>query len=157
MSSAWREFRATGNTRTADKLRRLGLLIVDDESAIVDSLGEVFADTFEIHKACSSAEAIELFRKHQPRLVVSDQRMPGMTGIELVRKVHEIHPDTVCILVTGYADINVVIAALNEGIVWKYLTKPWDHDLLRQLLLDAGREYLKRADEDERSYSFMGH
>jgi DNA-binding NtrC family response regulator len=157
MSSAWREFRKTGNTQTADKLRKLGLLVVDDEQAIVQSLGDVFADTFDIHKTSSSAEALEIFRQHQPRIVVSDQRMPGMTGIELLRQIKEIQPDTMCILITGYADISVVVTALNEGLVWKYVTKPWDHALLRQIVLDAGREYLKRAGEDQQNYSFLGH
>jgi len=156
MTSAWREFQKSGGARTQERLRKLGLLIVDDEQAIVESLGDVFADTFEVCKAASPGKALELFRQHQPRIVVSDQRMPGMTGIEMLRQIKEIHPDTVAILITGYADINVVVTALNEGLVWKYVTKPWDHDLLRQLVLDAGREYLKRAGEEEKSYSFMG-
>jgi response regulator RpfG family c-di-GMP phosphodiesterase len=79
-----------------------------------------------------------------------------MTGIEMLRQVKEINPDTMATLIPGYADINVVVTALNEGLVWKYVTKQWEHDLLRQLVLEAGREYLRRAGEDERSYSFMG-
>ena len=157
MSSAWREFRKTGSVKTAEKLRKLGLLIVDDEQAIVQSLGDVFADTFDTFRTSSPAEALEIFRTHQPRIVVSDQRMPGMTGIELLRVIQQIQPDTVCILITGYADINVVVTALNEGLVWKYVTKPWEHEVLRQIVLDAGREYLRRAGDDERSYSFLGH
>lgn len=157
MSSAWREFQKTGTAHSQERLRKLGLLIVDDEQAIVESLGDVFADTFDIHKSASPAAALELFRHHQPRIVVSDQRMPGMTGIDLLRQIKDIHPDTVAILITGYADIHVVVTALNEGLVWRYVTKPWDHDLLRQLVLDAGREYLRRVGEEERSYSFMGH
>lgn len=157
MSSAWREFRKTGTDQTADRLRKLGLLIVDDEQSIVQSLGSVFSDTFDIHKASLPAEALEIFRRHQPRIVVSDQRMPGMTGIEMLRLIKEINPDTMCILVTGYADINVVVTALNEGLVWKYVTKPWDHAQLRQVVIDAGREYLSRAGNEAPSFSFLGH
>ncbi len=156
MSAGWREFRAKGQVPKADQVRKLGLLIVDDERGIVDSLREVFGSTFDIQHSTSVEEALELFKTHTPRLVITDQRMPGMTGIELLRRVKDIQPSTVCILVTGYSDINVVVDALNEGLVWKYVAKPWDHDKLRDMVLEGARKYLKEAGEDERSYGMHG-
>lgn len=156
MSNGWKTFREQGKVPQADELRKLGLLIVDDERGIVDSLREVFGGTFDIQHSTSSAQALELFKQHTPKLVLSDQRMPDMTGLELIRRLKDIQPDTVCILVTGYSDINVVVDALNEGLLWKYVAKPWDHDKLRGLVLEGARKYVKEAGLDARSYGMHG-
>lgn len=159
MSSGWKTFRAQGTVPRAEQLRKLGLLIVDDERGIVDSLTEVFGATFDIHHSTSAAEALELFKEHTPKLVISDQRMPEMTGLELVRRIKEIQPSTVCILVTGYSDINVVVEALNEGLLWKYVAKPWDHEELRKLVMEGARRYLDDAGLDARGFglqAFLG-
>ncbi len=155
--SSWREFRKTGSAGTPDRTRKLGLLVVDDEEAIVGALVDVFCEDFEIYRATSALEALRVFREHQPRVVLTDQRMPDMCGIELLRQVREINPDTVCMLLTGYSDINVVITALNEGLVWKYIPKPWDHDTLRKMVLEGAQEYLRRSGEAIPSFSFLGH
>lgn len=155
--SSWKEFQKTGATSSSEKTKNLGLLVVDDESGIVKAISDVFEDAFVLYPATSAADALRLFREHQPRIVISDQRMPDMTGIELFRQIREINPDTVCILVTGYSDISVVITALNEGLVWKYVTKPWEHEALRQMVAEAAREWLRRAGEDEKTINnFLG-
>lgn len=159
MSSGWKTFRADGSLPRSEQLRKLGLLIVDDERDIVDSLTEVFGEAFDIHHSTSATEALELFKEHTPKLVISDQRMPNMTGLELVRRIKDIQPSTICILVTGYSDINVVVEALNEGLLWKYVAKPWDHDALRALVMEGARLYLEEAGLDERGFgirSFLG-
>lgn len=156
--SSWKESRKAAAANASDKIKNLGLLVVDDEAEIVKAIGDVFEDAFVLYPARSSAQALQLFRDHQPRIVISDQRMPDMTGIDLFRQIREINPDTICILVTGYSDINVVITALNEGLVWKYVTKPWDHDALRTMVAEAAREALRRAGEDEKTFpSFLGN
>jgi response regulator RpfG family c-di-GMP phosphodiesterase len=88
--------------------------------------------------------------------VVTDQRMPEMSGLELLRHIKEIDPSTVRILVTGYSDINVVIQALNEGLVWRYVTKPWDHGELRALVMAGARAYLKEHGLDAQAFRFDG-
>ncbi|MBW2732121.1 MAG: response regulator [Deltaproteobacteria bacterium] len=156
MSTGWNAYRTKGTIPQADKIRKLGLLIVDDEQGIVESLREVFGGTFEIQHSTSATEALELFKEHTPKLVISDQRMPGMTGLELLRRVKEIQPSTISILVTGYSDINIVVEALNEGLLWKYVAKPWDHDKLRELVLQGARKYIKDAGLDEKAYGMQG-
>lgn len=154
MGKGWSQFKETGKLPQDEKMRRLGLLVVDDESEIVVSLQEVFQKSFEIFHTSSAREALDLFRAHSPKIIITDQRMPGMSGIELLGKIKEINPDTVRILVTGYSDIEVVIKALNEGLAWKYVAKPWVHADLRKLVLDGAQRYLKEHGIDEKQYSF---
>jgi response regulator RpfG family c-di-GMP phosphodiesterase len=75
--------------------------------------------------------------------------MPEMTGVELFSKLKAINPVPVRILITGYADINVVIRGLNEGLMWQYVTKPWDTEELKTLLRRAAQHYLKETQNDE--------
>lgn len=154
MVSSWKEFRKQGKLPEDEQIRKLGLLVVDDESEIVESLKEVFSSHFEIYHSTSAEKALEMFKEHAPKIVLSDQRMPEMTGIELLRKIKEINPSTRRILITGYSDINVVIDALNDGLLWKYVAKPWDHDELRKLVLKGARQYLQDEGLDEQEYGF---
>lgn len=154
MSPGWNEFRQSQSpggpssdprpTSEEERLKKLKLLIVDDEPNIVEALREVFHGQFELLHSTSPDEALALFKTHGPELVLTDQRMPKMTGLELLRQLKEINPDTLCLLVTGYSDINVVVQALNEGLVWKYVVKPWELEALRNLVRSAAREVLKR-------------
>jgi response regulator RpfG family c-di-GMP phosphodiesterase len=156
MATGWKEFRREGKLPADEQLRKLGLLVVDDESEIVEALRDVFREHFEIHRATSAQEALALFKEHGPKVVVTDQRMPEMSGLELLRHIKEIDPSTVRILVTGYSDINVVIQALNEGLVWRYVTKPWDHGELRALVMAGARAYLKEHGLDAQAFRFDG-
>jgi serine/threonine-protein kinase len=152
MTAGWKDFKGEGRVAAKDELRTLGLLIVDDEKEIVTSLKEMFRSAFDIYPAHSAAEALELFKHHGPKLVLTDQRMPTTDGLDLLRQLKEIDPTIICLLVTGYSDISVVIDALNEGLVWKYISKPWDHDELRDLVVSAGRQYLRDQGLDLGAY-----
>ena len=147
MSPGWKEFQETGKVSPeqagGDKP---GLLVVDDESGIVESLKEMFQEHFTIYHTTSSNEALELFKQHKPRLVISDQRMPELSGLDLFARIKVISPDSVRILITGYSDINVAIQAINDELVWKYITKPWDHTQLKELVLEAGLRRVKQGD-----------
>ena len=154
MVAGWNEFRKQGKLPEDEKIRKLGLLVVDDESEIVESLSEVFSSFFEIYHSTSAAQALEMFKEHAPKIVLSDQRMPEMTGIELMRKIKEINPSTRRVLITGYSDINVVVDALNDGLLWKYVAKPWNHEELRKLVLTGARQYLREEGLDEEEYGF---
>lgn len=154
MSSGWREFRKTGTLAEEENIKKLGLLVVDDETEIVESLRETFSRHFDIHHATSAADALDKFKRHQPRLIISDQRMPEMTGIELLSRIKNINPSTVRILLTGYSDINVVIEALNTDLLWKYVAKPWDYDKLKAMLLEAARRCIKEDGANAEEYGF---
>ncbi|MCC6552213.1 MAG: response regulator [Polyangiaceae bacterium] len=154
MSGGWKEFRKTGKLTEEENIKKLGLLVVDDEAEIVASLRETFSRHFDIYHATSASDALEMFKQHQPRLVISDQRMPEMTGIELLSRIKNINPSTVRILLTGYSDINVVIEALNDDLLWKYVAKPWDYEKLKAMLLEAARRCIKEDGASAEEYGF---
>lgn len=114
------------------------ILLVDDEPDVLDSLASVLAHEsprWEIITATNAAEALDKWDDIQ--VVVSDHRMPGMTGVELLAKVRTTHPETVRVLVTAYADLDVAIAALENAEVHYYLRKPWDPKEIRSLISSA--------------------
>ncbi|HZF55099.1 MAG TPA: response regulator [Polyangiaceae bacterium] len=152
----WKDFRQSGKLSGRDKVATLGLLIVDDERDIVDSLTESFRGVMTVYPAYSAEEALRLFRDKEIHVVLSDQRMPDMTGVELFAKVKAINPMPIRILLTGYSDINVVIKGLNEGLMWKYVTKPWDPDDLKNIVIQGAKQYLKDSGQDEQQYRLMG-
>ncbi len=102
------------------------LLCVDDEPDNVDALERLFRKKYKVFKATSGADALKILKKENISLIISDQRMPQMTGVEFLEKSIEIQPDAVRILLTGYTDIESVISAINSGQIYRYVTKPWD-------------------------------
>ncbi|XGC80348.1 response regulator [Bdellovibrio bacteriovorus] len=104
------------------------ILCVDDEIDNVDALERLFRKKYSVLKATSGKEALEVLAKHPGplALIITDQRMPEMTGVEFLEKTISSHPDTVRILLTGYTDLESVITAVNKGQIFRYLTKPWD-------------------------------
>ncbi len=103
------------------------ILCVDDEADIVASLERLFRKKYDVHKAHSGSEALSVLKSHrQICVIITDQRMPQMSGVEFLEKSLESHPDAVRILLTGYTDIDSIIDAINSGQVYRYVTKPWD-------------------------------
>ncbi|CAN5468730.1 hypothetical protein BH10BDE1_BH10BDE1_25620 [soil metagenome] len=102
------------------------ILCVDDEVDNVDSLERLFRTKYKVLKATSGAEALRHLDKHRVTVIISDQRMPQMTGVEFLAQSLKTHPDAIRILLTGYADIEVVIEAINSGRIYRYVNKPWD-------------------------------
>lgn len=151
---SWRNHRSGHSLGREAAVRQLGLLLVDDEPNILESLAEIFRRHFEVYVAHTAADALALMREHAPRIVVSDQRMPETTGLDLMREIKELNPDTVRILLTGYSDIQVVIQALNDGLLYKYLTKPWEQSELIRTVLAGAQQYLK--DHKERVPNILG-
>lgn len=114
------------------------LLLVDDEQNIVSALKRlVRRDGYEILTANSGFEALEILEKHAVDVIISDQRMPGMTGVEFLSKVKELHPDTIRLMLSGYTELQSVTDAINEGAVFRFLTKPWDDEKLRASIKEA--------------------
>jgi DNA-binding NtrC family response regulator len=116
------------------------IMIVDDEPANLRTLLRLFRQEYQVITAESGAEALTLLQQHDVALMISDQRMPQMTGIELMKKAVEVRPQMVKILLTGYTDIGALIESINSGLVYRYLTKPWNNDDL-QLTVARALEY----------------
>jgi len=107
------------------------ILIVDDEPANLRALERLFRQQYEVVTANSGTEALELLSQHDVALLITDQRMPGMTGIELLKKTMSLRPQMVRIILTGYTDVEALVEAINCGEVYRYITKPWSNEDLR--------------------------
>jgi response regulator RpfG family c-di-GMP phosphodiesterase len=117
------------------------IMIVDDEPANLRTLERLFRQDYQVVTAQSGAEALALLEQHDVALLISDQRMPAMTGVELMSKTVAIRPHMVKILLTGYTDVGALIDAINSGLVYRYLTKPWNNDDLRLTVKRALERY----------------
>lgn len=114
--------------------KKYSLLFVDDEVDIINALQDTFADDYNIFKTTNPKEALEIVKKEEIALIISDQRMPEMTGSELLSEINAIKPETIRILLTGYADINAAVEAINKGAIHKYVDKPWDDEKLAEMV-----------------------
>jgi two-component system NtrC family sensor kinase len=126
------------------------LLCVDDERNVLRALERIFMDDdYEILTAGSGDEGLALFAENPDiQVVLSDYRMPGMNGVEFLRQVCEKYPDTVRIVLSGYADTSAVVAAINEGQIYKFVSKPWSDEELRQTVAKAVESFaLHRQNE----------
>ncbi len=116
------------------------IMIVDDEPANLRTMLRLFRQDYQVVTAESGPEALALLQQHDVALLISDQRMPEMTGIELMKKTVALRPQMVKILLTGYTDVESLIESINCGLVYRYLTKPWNNDDLR-LTVSRGLEH----------------
>jgi serine/threonine-protein kinase len=117
--------------------KKARILFVDDEERIVNALRSIFRANYHVFTATNGAEALEFVRKFQPHVIVSDQRMPQMTGVELLRRVKGIAPNTVRMLLTGYSDLAATVGSINEGEVFRFISKPWDNQEIQNIVADA--------------------
>lgn len=129
------------------------ILFVDDEEFILDVIRALFAEhEVEILTAANGFDALELVRNHEIGVLISDNMMPGMKGIDLLSEVKVISPDTVKILMTGYADLETAIEAINRVEVFRFIAKPWENSQLVAIVEDAFERYrliksLRKGDE----------
>jgi diguanylate cyclase (GGDEF)-like protein len=125
------------------------LLVVDDEPYIIPTLSALLANDFNVLTADSADAAQELFGQHAIDLILTDQKMPRRTGVQLLEWVRDNHPKTVRLLMTGYAELEDAIEAINRGHVYHYLAKPWRTEDLLQVLRNAAEKFcLERANEE---------
>ncbi len=118
------------------------VLTVDDEEGILKALRRLLSGAdIDVLTASGGDEALKLLSNNKVSLIISDQRMPGMTGVELLHRAREISPDTPRILLTGYADIEATVEAINSGAIRYYLNKPWDDDLLLSRITESLETY----------------
>jgi DNA-binding NtrC family response regulator len=128
--------------------RKHPILVVDDEPDILFSLRALLRRDFEVHTAESGAQALEVLHRQPVHVIMSDQRMPEMTGAELLSRARGECPGAIRIIFTGYADLKAVIDAVNRGEIYRYLTKPWDPDDLCTLLHQACEHHEELAERD---------
>lgn len=118
--------------------RQRTLLLVDDEESIVAALRRLLRDEgWLVLSATSAEQALQLLARHEVDLILSDQRMPGMTGVELLRRARRLYPDTLRLVLSGYTELQSITEAINEGAIYKFLAKPWDDEQLRAHLREA--------------------
>lgn len=127
---------------------KINILYVDDEVNNLISFKATFRLKFKIFTAESGKEAIKILDENDIHIIITDQRMPEMTGVEFLVSILERHPDPMRILLTGYADLNAVIDAVNKGKIYHYLSKPWNEEELESTILKAFEIY-KQHKEDK--------
>ena len=128
--------------------RKRTLLLVDDEENIIASLRRLLRrDGYHIITANSGAQGLQRLAENEVDVILSDQRMPGMTGVEFLRRAKELYPQTVRMTLSGYTELQSITDAINEGAVYKFLTKPWDDERLRAHVNEAFR-HKEMADDN---------
>jgi len=114
-----------------------GLLLVDDEERILRSLAMLFRGQYALHTTTDPHEALAIVGRERIHVVVSDQRMPQMRGADLLREIRALSPHTMRILLTGYSELEAVVASVNEGEIFRFAQKPWDAHELRESVQQA--------------------
>ncbi|KQW02887.1 hypothetical protein ASC87_00595 [Rhizobacter sp. Root1221] len=128
---------------------RRTLLLVDDDESILSTLDRLLRrDGFHILSTTSPRQALELLAIHPVGVIVCDARMPEMPGMELLRRVKGLYPDIVRIMLTGHSTVDSVTDAINDGAVYKFITKPWDDALLREKIAEAFRRHEMSSEND---------
>jgi len=122
-------------------LNKKSILIVDDQPEILNALERLLKDKYKIYRSESGSEALEILKKNPVQVIISDQRMPQMTGVEFLEQSIKIRPDAIKLLITAYADINASISAVNKGQIFYYISKPWEDDELFLIVQRAFERY----------------
>jgi len=128
---------------------RCSLLVVDDEPYILSTLSVLLKGDFEVLTADSAARAMEIFAQRDIDILLSDQRMPRATGVHLLEWVKKTHPKTVRLLMTGFAELEEAVDAINKGQVFRYLFKPWRVEELLDTLKSAARSFLLERSHEQ--------
>src|SRR3954470_72330 len=135
------------------------LLVIDDEPNVCDSVHDLLRREFRVLKAHSAEEGYRIMQEEEVHIVMSDQRMPQITGVELLARVKSKYPQAVRMLFTGYADLESIIAAINQGHIYGFLKKPWQPEELEGAVRQAAQEYerlTEAAREREQLLSEIG-
>ncbi|KAF0129195.1 MAG: hypothetical protein FD155_2684 [Bacteroidetes bacterium] len=117
------------------------LLIIDDEVDITKALVRQFRRKYNVFASTDATDALKIMENEKIQVVLSDQRMPGMTGVDFFERIKDKYPDALKLILTGYSDIEAVIGAINEGQVFRYVKKPWNPDELDSIIREAFEKY----------------
>jgi response regulator RpfG family c-di-GMP phosphodiesterase len=129
--------------------KKISILYVDDEINNLNSFKAVFRRDYDVHTALSAQEGRAVLEKQPIHILVTDQRMPGVTGVEFLESIIPDFPHPIRILLTGYTDIEAVVDAINKGQIFYYLTKPWDEQQLRAVFKNGYEVFSLREENKE--------
>ena len=128
---------------------KINVLYIDDEVENLNAFKAVFRRKYNVYIADSGYEGRKILDGNEVEIILTDQRMPEITGVEFLESIIEFYPDPIRILVTGYSDINTVIDAVNKGQIYKYISKPWNNDELAHAIDRAYEVYRLRKENVE--------
>lgn len=131
------------------KEKKISILYVDDEMNNLISFKAVFRIKYNVLTAISGEEAKKILQNNTVNIIITDQRMPNMTGVEFLESILNDYPDPIRILLTGYADMGAVVDAINKGKIFHYLTKPWNEEELDMTINRAYEVYKKNIEDKE--------
>lgn len=131
--------------------RRYGILYVDDEGLSLKNFERAFRDTFRVYTAPSAEEGFKILEEHADEIavVMSDQRMPGTKGVQFLERVRKFRPRTIRILATAFSDLDAAIAAVNSGAIYKYITKPFEGEVLEHTLMRCLEFFIVQRERDQ--------
>lgn len=133
----------------------INILYIDDEVHNLNAFKASFRRLFNVFTADSAKEALPILEQQPIHIIITDQRMPQMTGVEFLESIINVYPDPIRILLTGYADIAAVIDAINKGQVYLYVTKPWQEDELKLYIEKAFEVFQLRKENKELNEKLM--
>jgi response regulator RpfG family c-di-GMP phosphodiesterase len=125
------------------------LLVVDDEPDVCDSVHDLLRHEFKVLKAPSAVEGARLMGENEVHIIMTDQRMPNVSGVDLLKNIRHRHPLSIRLLFTGFADLEAIIEAINHGHIFKFVKKPWQPDDLLSIVREAAQEYDRLVKQDE--------
>ena len=129
-----------------DSVKKARVLLIDDEERILSALKSLFRDRYHVFTTTDGHKALDFIHRYHMHVIVSDQRMPEMVGVELLRQSKEISPRSVRILLTGYSDLAAIVGSINDGEVYRFISKPWDNTELQTIIAEAVTIALELAD-----------
>ncbi len=129
-----------------NSVKKARLLLIDDEERILSALKSLFRDRYHVFTTTDGHKALDFIHRYHMHVIVSDQRMPNMVGVELLRQSKEISPRSVRILLTGYSDLAAIVGSINDGEVYRFISKPWDNTELQTIIAEAVTIALELAD-----------
>jgi len=132
-----------------ERQEKISILYVDDEINNLNSFKAAFRREFNVLLASSGTEGLDVLQNNVVHVIITDQRMPQMTGVDFLIEVLKKHTDPIRILLTGYTDINAVIDAVNKGHIYYYLNKPWDEQQLKIIIKNAYEIFRLREENKE--------
>ncbi|MCT4580682.1 MAG: response regulator [Flavobacteriales bacterium] len=135
--------------------KKSNILYIDDERSNLMAFKASFRRHYNIFIADNVVDAREILEENEIEIILTDQRMPDMTGVEFLQSVIPDHPEPMRILVTGYSDIQAVIDAINKGQVYKYISKPWENNYLKVAIDKALEVYSLRKENKELTKSLL--
>lgn len=144
---------AVAPTKAALSGQKARILFVDDEERILTALKSIFRQQYEVFTTVDGRQGLEFLKKNPVEVIVSDQRMPEMVGVELLREAKQIAPQTVRILLTGYSDLAAIVGSINDGEVYRFISKPWDNKQIQRIVAEAAT--IARALADMRASSIQ--